>query len=40
MIILPRKTIKSVTNIHLNINVINKGPGELFLTGEGRVKTF
>lgn len=31
MIILPRKQKKSVTNIHLNIKVINKGPSEHFL---------
>lgn len=38
MIILPRKTIKSVTNIHLNINVINKDPSELFFFLSGRAK--
>lgn len=41
MIILPSKTIKSVTNIHLNINIINKDPSEHFsFKGEGKVETF
>lgn len=36
MVILLKKQ-KGVTNIHLNVKVINKGPSELFFFG---VKTF
>lgn len=38
MVILSKKR-KSVTNIHLNVKVINKGPSELFFFFFG-VKTF